>query len=970
VGDNSPTGGHYNWASPLIHNGYAYVGTASLCDDPLVQGQLLQVDLSTHQIVKAFNAVPNGQVGGGIWTSPSLDASTNTIYVSTGTQGVNPSTQQPYSLAIVALDASTLAVKGSWQLPLASQIGDSDWGTTPILFSDANGRALVAAVNKDGNLYAFDRANVSAGPVWQRDNIAVGGACPECGDGSTSSGAFGNGLLYMAGGNTTVNGLPAMGSVRAFDPATGNVLWEHNAPGVVISTLAYANGLLVDAGGTYVEVLNAATGARLYSYNVGGYGEIYNLSIANGQIYVSASDSHLYVLGLPNPAPTPTVTPLPDAHCPAGWTCQDVGGATPPGSETVTAGTYSVTGGGPDITGTADGFHFVSQGSSGDTQISARLITQSGTNALARAGIMIRQTSNAGAPYYAAFLTPGNGLVVQYRSQPGGGTTTAVTSAGTASAPLYLRLQRRADSFVAATSSDGFSYTLVPGSQATVVLPTNVLAGLAVSSHSATQTNTAQFSSVTLGTVGAAPATPTPSVDAVCPESWSCGDIGSYAPAGSETVSGGVWTVRAAGQDIGNAADQFRFIWQPFSGDGVASARVLMQTVTNNWAKAGVMIRGSTDPAAPFYAAYLTPQNGVMVQYRLKQNAFTRYASVPTTTNTAPQFLEVSRTGSTFEAATSTDGITWIPIAGSSIQFDLGSTALAGIAVTARAPGVLGTAQIDSVNVQSAALVCTSAARSSAALAAGYCSRPPSAWTTGQTRIYTVTVTNTGTQTWNAGATDPVRLGIHFGTSSDYAGDGWATDQRFWLPNDVLPGQSVTMPVAVTAPLTAGSYVLRARMVKENVTWFDQILRTNATVAAPAPTPTATPTGPPLAASYSSAPPTSWSVGQTQTYAVKVTNTGTQTWNAGATDPVRLGIHFGTSSDYPGDGWATDQRFWLPNDVPPGQSVTMLVTVTAPLTAGGYVLRARMVKENVAWFDQILKTNVTVGSPTPTPTAT
>ncbi len=136
------------------------------------------------------------------------------------------------------------------------------------------------------------------------------------------------------------------------------------------------------------------------------------------------------------------------------------------------------------------------------------------------------------------------------------------------------------------------------------------------------------------------------------------------------------------------------------------------------------------------------------------------------------------------------------------------------------------------------------------------------------------------------------------------------------------------------------------------------------TFTIPAP-PTATPTGPALAASYSSNPPTSWDTGQTQLYNVTVTNTGSQTWNAGGSNPVHLGIHFGTSSDGIGDGWATDQRFTLAGDVPPGGSQTLTVAVVAPTTPGAYVLRARMVKESVAWFDQIQKTTVAVAPPLP-----
>ena len=36
IGDNSATGGNFNWSSPLLYNGYAYIGVASLGDCPLV----------------------------------------------------------------------------------------------------------------------------------------------------------------------------------------------------------------------------------------------------------------------------------------------------------------------------------------------------------------------------------------------------------------------------------------------------------------------------------------------------------------------------------------------------------------------------------------------------------------------------------------------------------------------------------------------------------------------------------------------------------------------------------------------------------------------------------------------------------------------------------------------------------------------------------------------------------------------
>ncbi|MGV3606449.1 MAG: PQQ-dependent sugar dehydrogenase [Planctomycetaceae bacterium] len=236
-------------------------------------------------------------------------------------------------------------------------------------------------------------------------------------------------------------------------------------------------------------------------------------------------------------------------------------------------------------------------------------------------------------------------------------------------------------------------------------------------------------------------------------------------------------------------------------------------------------------------------------------------------------------------------------------------------------------------------------------LAATYTSTPPTTWLNGQTIPYTITLTNTGTQTWNRTGTNPVRLGIYFGTASDAVG-AWSTEPaRFDLPSDVAPGASVTMTINVTAPATAnGNYTLRARLVKDNVAWFDYFQKTAVVVQT-------------LTASYSGIVPTSWTRGQTQTYSMTVTNTGSATWNTSGTNPVRLAVYFGTASDAVG-GWPTEPTriAWPANvtSVAPGQSVTISVTMRAPTTAGSYILRQRMVKENVRWFNEMLKTNATV----------
>src|SRR5207237_4863582 len=159
----------------------------------------------------------------------------------------------------------------------------------------------------------------------------------------------------------------------------------------------------------------------------------------------------------------------------------------------------------------------------------------------------------------------------------------------------------------------------------------------------------------------------------------------------------GTWTVSGSGSDIWNASDQFHYVWQTVSGDGSVSAQVISQTNTNAWAKAGVMLRQSTDPGAPFYGAVVTPGNGLSVQYRTAQGATALEAVRPA--GTVPVYLQVARAGSTYTAYTSSDGVSWTAVAGSSVTLSLSSTVLAGLAVTSHNTAALSTATFNAVKV-------------------------------------------------------------------------------------------------------------------------------------------------------------------------------------------------------------------------------------------------------------------------------
>src|SRR5262249_21274048 len=153
-----------------------------------------------------------------------------------------------------------------------------------------------------------------------------------------------------------------------------------------------------------------------------------------------------------------------------------------------------------------------------------------------------RGSADPGAAFYAAYVTPGNGIEVQYRDTNGGIAAQQANPSG--ATPAYLEGARSGTSFTAYTSANRSSSAPVPGS--TVSLPNlsgTIAAGLAVTSHNAGSVGSATFT-------GVAVANTAPTPPNLCPTGWACEDVGFPTPAGSQTLSNGTWTVQAGGGDM------------------------------------------------------------------------------------------------------------------------------------------------------------------------------------------------------------------------------------------------------------------------------------------------------------------------------------------------------------------------------------------------------------------------------------
>jgi hypothetical protein len=158
-------------------------------------------------------------------------------------------------------------------------------------------------------------------------------------------------------------------------------------------------------------------------------------------------------------------------------------------------GTFTMTGSGADIWGTADHFHFAYKTLTGAGTIVARVNSIGDTHAWAKAGVMIRETLEPGSKNAYIAVTPGNGVSFQWRMDADASSSNSAE--GSITAPHWVKLERDlAGNFTASHSTDGNNWQMV-GAFQNIQMSGTAFIGLAVTSHDASQTTEAVFSNVT-----------------------------------------------------------------------------------------------------------------------------------------------------------------------------------------------------------------------------------------------------------------------------------------------------------------------------------------------------------------------------------------------------------------------------------------------------------------------------------------
>ncbi|HCS39899.1 MAG TPA: hypothetical protein DIW44_09995 [Anaerolineaceae bacterium] len=191
----------------------------------------------------------------------------------------------------------------------------------------------------------------------------------------------------------------------------------------------------------------------------------------------------------------------------------DIGNPEKAGKTSINNDIIEITAGGVDIWGTSDQFHFAYCELNGDFQATVHLEAFSKADLYSKAGIMVRETLDAGSKHAFMVAFPDNnlrnhnngGIEFQYRNETDSECLAIYPENDTVVPPVYpvdfphvwMKLTRIGDRFDASFSLDGSVWK--PYCSYELKLASALLVGLGVTSHNPGETVTARFSGLEIG---------------------------------------------------------------------------------------------------------------------------------------------------------------------------------------------------------------------------------------------------------------------------------------------------------------------------------------------------------------------------------------------------------------------------------------------------------------------------------------
>jgi regulation of enolase protein 1 (concanavalin A-like superfamily) len=172
---------------------------------------------------------------------------------------------------------------------------------------------------------------------------------------------------------------------------------------------------------------------------------------------------------------------------------RDIGTPSIGGSYSENGGTITINGSGNDIWSTSDQFQFAYRQLTGDMDIVVKVASVEQADIWSKAGVMIRESLEAGSKNAMIAVTP---QLVTFQRRTSVNASTSSTKITGITAPRWIRLVRSGTTITGYHSSNGTSWTKV--ASASVSMNTTVYAGLCVTAHTNSRLCKAVFESITI----------------------------------------------------------------------------------------------------------------------------------------------------------------------------------------------------------------------------------------------------------------------------------------------------------------------------------------------------------------------------------------------------------------------------------------------------------------------------------------
>ncbi|HEX3596182.1 MAG TPA: PQQ-binding-like beta-propeller repeat protein [Polyangiaceae bacterium] len=307
------------YSTPIVSGDRVFVGISSneefgTTENATFKGSVVALDKKTGEVVWQRYTAGDGENGCAVWSTVAIDPAGHTVFAATGNNYTGD--PGPDSDSIFALDTETGAVKWHVQANTGDVFTvnnprslDSDFGANPVVF-DSGKRHLLAAGEKSGDLYVFDRDDGSmvAKRAFGNGSSYIGGIFQAL--------AWDGRYLYTVNNQTTSIGdnseiasgdSASTAALFALDPTTLDIVWERQLPAWVWAPITLVNGMTFVGAETHLEAIDTTDGSGLFDFKAEG--TIIGAPVVNdGRVYVPSGltyyfghpDDKLHALALPD----------------------------------------------------------------------------------------------------------------------------------------------------------------------------------------------------------------------------------------------------------------------------------------------------------------------------------------------------------------------------------------------------------------------------------------------------------------------------------------------------------------------------------------------------------------------------------------------------------------------------------------------------------------------------------------------